>query len=193
MGIDRWRRERRGRQVADRFDLAGASDLNELAERVSAVTGRSIVIDVTDQLEPGGASGRLDRYGSRNPDTADLDVIRLPAEVDDAQRQHIALHELGHILLDHVLAPADGVDLGAFPLMAQLFGAERVEQAYEMTGSAFRSCAHGEHPGEEDEAESFALRMALRLRRARVPHVRAGIDGERARLAEQVDRTFGSE
>jgi len=196
MGIDQWRHARRGRRTADRFDLAGASELDQLAARVSAITGRAIVFDVTDQLAPGGASGRLDRYGSRHAETADLDVIRLPAEVDDAQREHIALHEIAHILLEHALVPAEGVDLGAFPVMAQLFGAERVQEAfdaYEMTGSAFRTCAHGEHPGEEHEAESFALRMAIRLRRARVPHARAGVEAERARLAERVDRTFGSE
>ena len=192
MGVDRWRAVRQGRRAADRFDLAGASNLDELAERVAVLTGRRVVIDVTDQLDPLGASGRLDRYGSRNPGTAELDVIRVPQEVDATHQELIGLHEFGHIMLDHALAPADGIDLGTLPLMSQYFGREQIERAYEMTGSAMRSCHEHDNP-DETAAEAFALRMLVRLRRARVPHAREGADRERAQLAQQVDNIFGGE
>ena len=192
MGIDRRRARRRGRLAADRFELAGAATFEQLAARISAVTGRTTVVDVTDQLDPLGASGRLDRYGSRHAQTADLDVIRVPAEVDEAHQLLIVLHEIGHLLLEHTLVPADGVDLGALPLMAEIFGQDRIAEAYEMTGYALRSC-HESEDRFEVEAESFALRVAVRIRRARVPHVRAGVDQAAERLAERVDRTFGGE
>jgi hypothetical protein len=192
MGIDRWRARQRGRLAADRFELGGAVKPEELATRVSAVTGRATIIDVTDQLDPLGASGRLERYGSRRAETADLDVIRVPAEVDDAHRLLIVLHEIGHLLLGHTLVPADGVDLGALPLMAEIFGQQRIAEAYEMTGLAQRSC-HESDDRFEVEAESFALRMAVRIRRAQVPHVRVGVEGAAERLAARVDRTFGGE
>jgi hypothetical protein len=192
MGIE-WRRaRRRGRLAADRFELAGAVTFEQLAARISAVTGRTTVIDVTNELDPLGASGRLDRYGSLNAETADLDVIRVPAEVDEAHQLLIVLHEIGHLLLDHTLVPADGVDLGALPLMAEIFGQDKIGGAYKMTGHALRSCHEGEDRF-EIEAESFALRMAVRIRRAKVPHVRLGVDEAAERLAERVDRTFGGE
>ena len=147
---------------------------------------------MTDQLDPLGASGRLDRYGSRNAETADLDVIRAPAEVDEAHQLLIVLHEIGHLFLEHTLVPADGVDLGALPLMAEIFGRERIDEAYEMTGYALRSC-HESDDRLEVEAESFALRMAVRIRRAQIPHVRVGVDQAAERLAARVDRTFGGE
>jgi hypothetical protein len=192
MGVDRWRARRRGRLAADRFDLDGATTFEQLAARISAITGRETVIDITDQLDPLGASGRLDRYGSRNAATADLDVIRVPAEVDEVQQLLILLHELGHLAQDHALVPADSVDLTTLPLLAEVFGQDRIAEAYEMTGYALRSCSDCDDQAEV-EAESFALRMLVRIRRARVPHVRDGVDQERAQLAKRVDQTFGSD
>lgn len=188
-GIDRWRRRRQVHLAADRFPLPPHLTLDEIVEQAEQLTGRPTAV-VKVAMDPHSPSGRVDRM---RIDGQQLDLVQVPEDTDPDHQEFIALHEIAHLVLRHIMVPAEGIDLTALPLLARIYGADAIQAAYQVEGSFLRGGCEACDAQQEQDAERFARRLAARVQLARRPHAVAGSAEAAQQLAERVDRTFGVE
>ncbi len=84
--------ERRCTDVLSDVQVPRPLDVPLLIDRIAAHRGRPIFLRYCTR--PAGHSGLTLMLGS-------ADVIFVEEQTSDLHRQHIALHELGHLLLNH--------------------------------------------------------------------------------------------
>lgn len=190
MRIPDWYHRRRVRLAADRFPLppdAGLA-LQHIVEQTEQLTGR-LTMMAPVPMDPRGPSGRVDRMLI---DGEALDLVQVPEDADVAHQEHIALHEVAHLVLGHVEIPQAGPDVTSHPILASIYGQDVLDRALETEGSFLRGCVACDS-AQEEEAEAFARRLAVRIALARRPHAVADAGQDAQELAERVDRAFGIE
>jgi len=190
MRVRSWYHRRLVRLAADRFPLPADADLAlpHIVEQTERLTGRLTLMEPVP-MDPRGPSGRVDRMLI---DGQALDLVQVPEDADEAHQEHIALHEVAHLVLGHVEVPARGLDASGHPILAAIYGEDVLAKALETEGSFQRGCVACD-PVQEQEAETFARRLAVRIALARRPHAVAEAGQAAQELAERVDRAFGIE
>ncbi|MBW4717288.1 ImmA/IrrE family metallo-endopeptidase [Saccharothrix obliqua] len=142
------RAHRRCRRLVARLDFPDPFDLTELCRRAGRARGRPIEL-VPASLSALGVSGlwlAADR----------LDYIWYEQNTSAPHREHVVLHELGHILCDH------GGSGPAAQVLAALFPQLDPEVVGRMLARR-----HDAYTGvEELEAEAFAHEVRVRADRA---------------------------
>jgi hypothetical protein len=190
MWIRNWFHRRRVMLAADRFPLPPEAglELEHIVEQAERLTGRLTMIAPVP-MDPRGPSGRVDRMLI---DGEALDLVQVPEDADEAHQEHIALHEIAHLVLGHVEVPASAPEDSGHPVLAAIYGQDVLAKALETEGSFLRGCVACD-PAQEQEAEAFARRLAGRIALARRPHAVADAGQAAQELAERVDRAFGIE
>lgn len=190
MGIRKWYRRSLVKLAADRFPLRSDAGLAlpTIVEQTERLTGRLTMIAPVP-MDPLGPSGRVDRMLI---DGEALDLVQVPEDADEAHQEHIALHEIAHLVLGHVEVPMTGPEASGHPILAEIYGEDVIARALENEGSFLRGCVACD-PAQEQQAEAFARRLAVRIARARRPHAVADAGQAAQELAERVDRAFGVE
>lgn len=140
-------------------------------------------------MDGSSPSGRVDRM---RIDGQQLDLVQVPEDADPDHQEFIAWHEIGHLVLDHIMVPVRGLDVSELPILAGIYGERALADAFEIEGSYLRGCEVCDSRQEQD-AEDFARRLAVRIALARRPHAVDGAAEAAQRLAERVDRAFGIE
>lgn len=188
MGARNWFLCRRVRLAAERFPLPAELTLEAIVGQAQLLTGHPAMF-ATVPMEPHAPSGRVDRMRIEGEV---LDLVQVPQDADPAHQEAIALHEIAHLALGHVMAPVRGVDVSRLPLLAEVYGEEALAAAFEVEGSHLRGCDACDQRQEAD-AEYFARRLSARIALARRPHAVPGSSEAAKQLAERVDKTFGVE
>lgn len=130
----------RCREALGRVEIPDPFDIEQFARQVAALRGRPVRL--VPHATPPGCSGLCYPAASQ-------DVIYYDPSSGEFHRDHVVLHELGHLLLEHEPeqfwvgdAPSLLPDLEVDTVSAHMFGRTRCDDALEQEAETLATLVH---------------------------------------------------